>query len=129
MALSCQFATAITIAAAATVPLLLVSNIPMLALALFASGAAISPTFITAFALVERLVPPAKFTEGITWVMTGIGIGMAIGSFASGRVIDPFGSSQGFWVSVAAGVVAILTALLGRSSLTIPRHRGDAAAG
>jgi predicted MFS family arabinose efflux permease len=118
--LSRQFATAIAIAAATTVPLLFVGNIPMLALALFASGAAISPTFITAFGLVERLVPPAKLTEGITWVMTGIGIGMAIGSFASGWVIDAFGPGQGFWVSVVAGTVAITTALLGQRSLAVP---------
>jgi MFS family permease len=125
MPLSRQFATAITIAAATTVPLLFVSNIPMLALALFVSGAAISPTFITAFALVERLVPAAKFTECITWVMTGIGIGMAIGSFASGWVIDAFGPSQGFWVSVAAGGVAFLIALLGQRSLTVSHRIGD----
>ena len=118
--LSRQFATAIAIAAATTVPLLFVGSIPMLALALFASGAAISPTFITAFGLVERLVPPAKLTEGITWVMTGIGIGMAIGSFASGWVIDAFGPGQGFWVSIAAGTAAVTTALLGQRSLAVP---------
>ena len=123
--LSRQFATAIAIAAATTVPLLFVTNIPMLALALFFSGAAISPTFITAFGLVERLVPGAKLTEGITWVMTGIGIGMAIGSFASGWVIDAFGPGQGFWVSVAAGAVAITTALLGQRSLTVPGEQAD----
>ncbi len=125
MPLPRQFATAIAIAAATTVPLLFVSNIPMLALALFVSGAAISPTFITSFGLVERLVPAAKFTEGITLVMTGIGIGMAIGSFASGWVIDAFGPSQGFWVSVAAGGVAFLTALLGQRSLTVSHRIGD----
>ncbi len=124
MPLSRQFAIAIAIAAATTVPLLFVGNVPMLALALFASGAAISPTFITAFGLIERLVPAAKLTEGITWVMTGIGIGMAIGSFASGWVIDAFGAGQGFWVSVAAGGVAVATALLGQRSLTLS-HRTD----
>jgi MFS family permease len=123
--LSRQFATAIGIAAATTVPLLFVSNIPMLAFALFVSGAAISPTFITAFGLVERLVPAAKLTEGITWVMTGIGIGMAIGSFASGWVIDAFGAGQGFWVSIVAGGIAILTALLGQRNLTVSRPIGE----
>jgi MFS family permease len=125
MPLSRQFAAAIAIAAATTVPLLFVTNIPMLALALFASGVAISPTFITAFGLVERLVPAGKLTEGITWLMTGIGIGMAVGSFASGWVIDMFGPSSGFWVSVVAGGVAFLTALYGQCSLTVP-NRGSA---
>lgn len=118
MPLSRQFAIAIAVAAATTVPLLFASNIPMLALALFASGIAISPTFITAFSLIERLVTPAKLTEGITWVMTGIGIGMAIGSFASGWVIDSFGASNGFWVSVVAGGIALLTAVLGQPLLS-----------
>lgn len=125
MSLSRQFATAIAIAAATTVPLLFVTNIPMLALALFVSGATISPTFITAFGLVERLVPAAKLTEGITWVMTGIGIGMAAGSFASGWVIDTFGARNGFCVSVVAGGVAILTALLGQRGLTVPNRVRD----
>jgi len=127
MPLSRQFAIAVAIAAATTLPLLFVGNIPMLALALFASGAAISPTFITAFGLIERLVPAAKLTEGITWVTTGIGIGMAIGSFASGWVIDSFGPAQGFWVSIAAGGVAVATALLGQRSLAVPHRVGDGA--
>ncbi len=118
MPLSRQFAIAIAVAAATTVPLLFASNIPMLALALFASGIAISPTFITAFSLIERLVTPAKLTEGITWVTTGIGIGMAIGSFVSGWVIDSFGASSGFCVSVVAGGVALVTAVLGQPLLS-----------
>ncbi len=120
MALSRQFAAAIAVAAATTVPLLFVPNIPLLALALFVSGVSISPTFITAFGLIERIVPAAKLTEGITWVMTGIGIGMAIGSAASGWVIDEFGAGYGFWVSVVAGATALTTALLGNSRLQLP---------
>jgi MFS family permease len=127
MPLSRQFAIAVAIAATTTVPLLFVGNVPMLALALFASGAAVSPTFITAFGLVERLVPAARLTEGITWVTAGIGIGMAVGSFASGWVIDAFGAGSGFWVSVAAGAVAVLTALLGQCSLAAPRSTQTAA--
>jgi MFS family permease len=122
--LSRQFAAAVAVATATSVPLLFVTTIPMLALALFVSGVAISPTFITAFGLVERLVPAAKLTEGITWVGTGIGIGMAIGSAASGWVIDQFGASSGFWVSVAAGSVALATALLGQCSLATLRRNG-----
>ena len=118
--LSRQFAVAIGVAAATTVPLLFVPNIPLLALALFVSGVSISPTFITAFGLIERVVPAAKLTEGITWVMTGIGIGMAIGSAASGWVIDQFGAGNGFWVSIVAGATALATALLGNCQLRLP---------
>jgi MFS family permease len=126
MPLSRQFAIALTIAAVTTLPLLLVPNIPVLALLLLLSGVSISPTFITAFGLIERLVPPVKLTEGITWAMTGITIGMAVGSFTSGWVIDQFGAGNGFWVSVAAGGVALLTALAGQGSLRVPEHRAEA---
>jgi MFS family permease len=115
-----QFAAAIAFTAITTLPLLAVDSVPMLAIALFASGLAISPTFITAFGLIERLVPASKLTEGVTWVMTGIGIGMALGSAASGWVIDEFGAASGFWVSVVSGAIALTTALLGQRVLLAP---------
>jgi MFS family permease len=115
-----QLAIAIAIIALTTLPLLVADTVPLLALAVFVSGVAISPTFITAFGLIERHVPEAMLTEGITWVTTGIGIGMALGSFAAGSVVDAFGAQNGFWVSVAAGGVALVTVLLGLRSLATP---------
>ncbi|CCV12377.1 MFS transporter [Mesorhizobium sp. STM 4661] len=112
-----QLAIAIAIIALTTLPLLVADTVPLLALAVFISGMAISPTFITAFGLIERHVPEAMLTEGVTWVMTGIGIGMALGSFAAGAVVDAFGAQNGFWVSVASGAIALATVLLGMRSL------------
>lgn len=108
-----QFAVANLVAAATTLPLLFIVNIPMLAVVLFLAGASVSPTFITAFGLIEQRIPAAKLTEGITWAVTGISIGVALGSFASGYVIDAFGPASGFWVSVAAGLMALLSVTLG----------------
>jgi MFS family permease len=113
-----QFMMAMAFMALMTLPLLFILNTPMLALGLFLGGASISPTFITAFGLIERLVPAAKLTEGITWVMTGIGIGMAVGSFASGWMIDQYGAANGFWVSVAAGGIGLLATVSGYCVLT-----------
>lgn len=115
--LSQQFLFAIAFMALMTLPLLFADNIPVLALGLFLSGASISPTFITAFGLIERHVPASKLTEGITWAMTGIGIGMAVGPFTAGYVIDAIGAGNGFWISVGAGGVALATALAGYRSL------------
>lgn len=100
-----------------TLPLLLVGSVPALVAAIFISGVAVSPTFITAFGLVERRAPPEVLTEGVTWVMTGIGIGMALGAFVTGWVVDSFGAQNGFWVSVAAAVLALLVTLLGQRAL------------
>lgn len=128
LALEKQLAIALAILAVTAWPLLLVDNVPMLALAVFASGVAISPTLITAFGLIERRVPAAMLTEGITWVMTGIGIGMALGSFVTGWVVDTFGAGNGFVVSVVAGALALLTVLLGQRTLTGGGGRIPAAA-
>ncbi|MCT7373587.1 MFS transporter [Chelativorans salis] len=115
-----QFLIANAVAMLTTLPLLWVNSIPLLALMLFLAGASISPTFITAFGLIERLVPSSHLTEGITWAMTGIFIGMALGSFISGYVIDAFGAQSGFWVSVAGGGVAFAAALVGQRVLQRP---------
>jgi len=112
-----QLAVAVTVIALTTLPLLFVDTVPTLALAVFVSGVAISPTFITAFGLIERHVPPAMLTEGVTWVMTGIGIGMALGAFVSGWVVDTFGAENGFWVSVAAATTTVVIIALGQGSL------------
>ena len=121
MPLATQFLCAIALAALTTLPLLAVDSIPVLAVVLFLAGAAVSPTLITAMGLVERLVPPSQLTEGITWAMTGLGIGVAIGSSASGWVIDTYGATSGFWVSVASGATALAIALAGQRWL-----RGEA---
>ncbi|CAN7425556.1 MFS transporter [Rhizobium sp. LjRoot98] len=110
--------------------LLIADTIPLLALAVFVSGIAISPTFITAFGLIERRVPESMLTEGITWVMTGIGIGMALGAFLAGLVVDMFGAQNGFWLSVAAGVAVVIIIALGQKILAggRPQAAGDALA-
>lgn len=105
--LASQLLLAIGLAAATTLPLLVVGSLWMLGAVLFVAGASISPTIIVAMALIERHVPASKLTEGITWVMTGIGIGMAAGSAASGWLIDLYGASSGFWVSIAGGFTAL----------------------
>ena len=117
LALERQLLIALGVLAVTAWPLPFVGSVPMLAFAVFASGVAISPTFITAFGLIERRVPAAMLTEGITWVMTGIGIGMALGSFVSGWVVDTFGPGNGFWVSVIAAALAFLTVLAGQAVL------------
>jgi MFS family permease len=128
MPLHRQLLVAVIVIAVTSVPLVFAgTSVAMLALAVFVSGVAISPTFITAFGTIERRVPEAMLTEGVTWVMTGIGIGMALGAFLTGWVVDTFGAANGFWVSVAAGVATVITVALGQSSLA--GDRADDAAG
>ncbi|ULR42778.1 MFS transporter [Rhizobium sp. K102] len=119
LALQRQLLIAVGVLALTALPLLVASSsVWFLAFAVFVSGIAISPVFITAFGLIERRVPESMLTEGVTWVMTGIGIGMALGAFVSGWVVDTYGPSNGFWVSVAASLSAVLIVGIGQQSLT-----------
>ncbi|KJK55898.1 MFS transporter [Saccharothrix sp. ST-888] len=93
--------------------------------ALFVAGIAISPTLITAMALVERLVPATQLTEGMTWTTTGLALGVALGSSVAGWVVDAAGAPAGYWVPVGAGLFGALTALAGLRRL----RSGLAAAG
>ncbi|EIK68705.1 transporter, major facilitator family [Pseudomonas synxantha BG33R] len=106
--LFCGVATALT-----TLPLLLVSNIPALAVAIFISGLFFAPTLIVSMAMVEQIVAPSRLTEGMTWLITGLSIGVAIGAASSGWMIDHFGATSGFWVALAAGAVVLCSAALG----------------
>ncbi|AXV17549.1 MFS transporter (plasmid) [Neorhizobium sp. SOG26] len=118
MALQRQLLIALTVLALTALPLLVASSsVALLAAAVFFSGIAISPVFITAFGLIERRVPEAMLTEGVTWVMTGVGIGMAFGAFLSGWVVDTFGPSNGFWVSVFASAAAWVTVAVAQNTL------------
>lgn len=112
-----QLLMALAVVLVTTLPLLLADTVPALAAAVFLSGVAISPTFITAFGLIERRAPPEVLTEGVTWVMTGIGIGMALGAFVSGWVVDQYGARNGFWVSVGAASTALAIVALGQRVL------------
>ncbi|CAN7324621.1 MFS transporter [Devosia sp. LjRoot3] len=118
MALHRQLMIAVGVLAVTSIPLLFsTSSVAALAVAVFISGVAISPTFITAFGLIERRVPESMLTEGVTWVMTGIGIGMALGSFTAGWLVDAYGPQHGFWVSVVAGAASAIIVALGQGAL------------
>ncbi|KJF72715.1 MFS transporter [Agrobacterium arsenijevicii] len=128
MPLHRQLLIAVSVLALTALPLLFATTtVALLAFAVFLSGVAISPIFITAFGLIERRVPESMLTEGVTWVMTGIGIGMALGAFISGWVVDNFGPSNGFWVSIVATLSTVTIISLGQRSLSGETNRSDTA--
>jgi MFS family permease len=97
-------------------PLLVVHSLPGIAVVLLFAGAGVSPALIAGFALAARLVPASALTQALTWSSTAIGVGFAIGSPASGRLVDEISINAGFWVAMIAGVVATAAALIGLRS-------------
>jgi predicted MFS family arabinose efflux permease len=81
-----------------------------LAACLFGSGLAIAPTLIATVALVEETVPRSRFTEGMTWLTTGVLIGVAPGAALCGAVVDAYGASTAFAVPVGGGALAAVLA-------------------
>ncbi|GHA83841.1 MFS transporter [Streptomyces thermoviolaceus subsp. thermoviolaceus] len=109
--------------AVSMIPLLLVGNLPFLAVALFVAGLSVAPTMITTMALVEEHVPRAYLTEGMTWVSTGLAVGVALGSSVAGSVIDAAGARAGYGVPAVAGAVAAVVGFLGYRRLSRPAPR------
>jgi predicted MFS family arabinose efflux permease len=112
-----RFLVGIITLAVSMLPLLFVKNLVALAGALFVAGLSISPTMVTTMGLVERIVPAAKLTEGMTWTTTGLAVGVALGSSTAGWVVDASGASAGYWVTVAAALLAVTTAFIGSRRL------------
>ncbi len=106
--------------AVSMIPLLLVGNLPLLAVALFVAGLSIAPTMITTMSLIEEHVPRAQLTEGMTWVSTGLAVGIAVGSSVAGWVIDAAGARAGYRVPAVSGAVAVAVGFLGYRRLRRP---------
>ncbi|HEY5836604.1 MFS transporter [Streptomyces sp.] len=121
-----RFLLGTALMAVSMIPPLLVGNLWLLAVALFFSGMTIAPTMVTAMGLVERQVPQAKLTEGMTWTSTGLTAGIAAGAGLAGRLIDEFGARAAFAVPAAAAVIAVAVAFLGNRRLGPVPQREEA---
>ncbi|MER6141266.1 MFS transporter [Streptomyces sparsogenes] len=97
-------------------------SLTALAVAGLCCGLAIAPTLISAYTLVEQLVPRGAATEAFTWLTGAIGLGLAMGSAAAGRAIDAHGAPAGLLVPLA-GSAAGLAALVAGRRLLAPRPR------
>ena len=102
-------------------PLVLITSVPVLAAVMFIAGFAIAPTLISGNALVQEFVAPGRLTEGLTWVGTALGVGVALGSSAAGSVIDQFGPHGGFASAAVAGALVVTIALIFRPALALDR--------
>jgi MFS family permease len=119
-----RFVTALLVLAVGTVPLVLAGNVAMMVVAAAVGGLAVSPALISGYGLVERLVPARALTEGLTWVSTSVGVGIAVGSSAAGRLVDLGGFRWGFGVCVTAAALAAAVGLTGRRVLARPGDGG-----
>ncbi|MFJ4921155.1 MFS transporter [Streptomyces sp. NPDC088725] len=94
-----------------------VHSVPLLAGLGLLVGLCIAPALITAYTLVETLVPASARTEAFTWLTGAVALGQAAAVTAAGQLADAHGSSAGFLVPLAGTALALATLLTLRSRL------------
>ncbi|MFK0048457.1 MFS transporter [Streptomyces sp. NPDC090741] len=87
-------------------------------------GAAYAPHLITAFALTERAVEPARLAEATAFAASSLVAGQAAALAASGRLAEWYGPAGAFAVAVGAAALSLLLALATR----VPAARAHPAA-
>ncbi|WP_196717220.1 MFS transporter [Actinomyces trachealis] len=84
-----------------------------LAALMMLTGVAIAPTITTGNNIVQVSVPVGSLTEGLAWVGTALNVGVSLGSYLGGILLDAYGSNGGFLFVAAMAWAAATTALVG----------------
>lgn len=92
---------------------LVAHHLPLLAALMLLTGMAIAPTITTGNNIVQVSVPSGSLTEGLAWVGTAINVGVSLGSYLCGVILDAHGSDGGYLFVSAAAWAAVATALTG----------------
>jgi MFS family permease len=79
----------------------------------FLAGLAIAPVLVAGMSLVESRVPQGALTEALTWVFTGLTLGVTAGSAIAGSAVDAWGAETAFAVPALAAALGGLLALAG----------------
>ncbi len=120
---------------AGSLALPVVPGLGLMAVAVAVPGLALAPTLISGNALVQQLAPAGTAAEAFAWLGGAAGLGVAVGSTLSGRLIDGAGPHLGFVVPALGAGAAALVVAAGRRRLSAtadPQQRqlaGSPAAG
>jgi MFS family permease len=112
-----RFPVTLCLVAAGTATFWAVPGLIVLALVIFCSGLAISPTFIAGFSLIDQQAASGRRTEGLTWLTSAISVGVAGGSAVAGHLVDVGGARSGYGFAAACGAAAVVACLLGLPKL------------
>ncbi|HGN1705137.1 TPA: MFS transporter [Providencia rettgeri] len=94
------------------IPIWWVAGVYSLSLVVFISGLFFAPTMIIAMSLVEKIVPENRLTEGMTWLLAGLNIGVAIGAMLTGKMVDTYGVHAGYMVAIGGGIWVVISTTL-----------------
>ena len=95
-------------------------SVVVLAALLFVAGSAISPTLIAGNALVGDLVAPTRLTEGLTWISTSLGLGVAGGAALGGAWVEAAGARSALVLPALCGALAAVVVTAGWRAIVRP---------
>ena len=76
-------------------------NLLVLAIVIYLCGLTIAPTLIAGYSLLESTALPGRATEAMSWLGTGISVGVALGATAVGFILDALGPRWGYAFAAA----------------------------
>jgi len=88
-------------------------NLVTLTCGIYLCGLTIAPTLIAGFSLLEAQAQPGRRTEAMSWLSSGISVGVAAGASVVGFVIDAHGPRVGYAFAALCGFASAATALIG----------------
>jgi MFS family permease len=97
-------------------------NLVTLTCTIYLCGMTIAPTLIAGFSLLEVQAKPGRRTEAMSWLSSGISVGVAAGASVVGFIIDAHGPRLGYVFAAACGAASAAVCIAGQ-----PRLRTSAA--
>jgi len=94
-------------------------NLISLTACIYLCGLTIAPTLIAGFSLLEAQARPGRSTEALSWLSSGIGVGLAVGSSVVGFILDAHGPRAGYVFAAGCGAASAMTCLLGLRRLRV----------
>ena len=88
-------------------------NLVTLTCGIYLCGLTIAPTLIAGFSLLEAQAKPGRRTEAMSWLSSGIAVGLALGASVVGFVIDAHGPRLGYAFAALCGAACAVTCLAG----------------
>jgi predicted MFS family arabinose efflux permease len=92
-------------------------NLITLTCVIYLCGLTIAPTLIAGFSLLEAQAKPGRRTEAMSWLSSGISVGVAAGASVVGFIIDAHGPRIGYVFGAACGAASAVTCIVGQPRL------------
>jgi MFS family permease len=112
-----RFAVTLALTVAGVCTFWAMPNLIVLTCVIYLCGLTIAPTLIAGYSLLEAQALPGRKTEALSWLSTGLSVGVACGATAAGFILDAYGPRWGYLFAAACGCASVLVCLAGMPRL------------